>query len=452
MKKIIIIFLFLVFWIYWFTYIQAENTKKKELIKQEKIIKQKKIREEKIKILNNKLEILFKKYNKKSKIEQKEFYSRLIKLLNFYKIKYKNSDKIFLINIIFNKFVEKNNSIKLKKINFIKPKIIILKFTNNIIFNNKIIENNKENIKNNISVFIFRSSVDLKNSVIKDISKKIKNINPNILLFIDQEWGLINRYIDFENQDEINKFFIKNNNYLFLKNNLEKLSNKEIDIIRKIFPKQYWYFPSLEIIWKTYDKFKNKEKAKIFLNIIAFIRLQSLKNCWINTYGLVLDLNRWNPVISWNKRSFSKHLWKYKILVDSFINAWKNIEIILYAKHFPWHWDWSIDSHKWILNLWKKSDYLNENLDLFNYLLEKSWELQTWLMVWHIYISTRLKQKFKNIINISDFIITDDLAMMWYKKAKWKKIKNLFLSTDLIIDNKYNKLIILDTINISKIK
>ena len=447
MTKIIIIIMFF-FWIYGLNYIQAENIKKQEEIKKEK---ERQKRELQIKKLDNKLEILFKKYEKKSNIEQKEFYWKVLKSLSFYKKKYKDSNKMFLINIIINKFEEKYDSIKINKINFYKSKTLILKFTNNITSNNSIIEKNKKNIQDNISVFIFRNSVNLQNSVIKNISKKIKTINPKILLFIDQEWWLINRYIDFESTESINKFFIKKNNkYSFLQNNLNKLNDKQIKIIRNIFPTKYWYFPSLETIWKTYDKFEKKENAKIFLEIIAFIRLQSLKESWINTYWIVLDLNRWNPVISWNKRSFSKHLWKYKILVDAFLKAWKNTEILLYAKHFPWHWTWKIDSHKWILNLKNESKYLKENLELFDYFLNNSWKLQVWLMVWHIYISSDLQILFESIVKKADFILTDDLAMLWYKKAKWKKIKGLFFSTDSIINNK--KIIIVDTLNISKIK
>ncbi len=196
--------------------------------------------------------------------------------------------------------------------------------------------------------------------------------------------------------------------------------------------------------------FENKNHKKLFLEIISFIRLQSLKESWINTYWLVLDLNRWNPVISWNKRSFSKHLWKYKELVDAFIKAWKNTEIILYAKHFPGHWDWKIDSHKWILNLSKKIDYLKENINLFEYFLDKSGDLQVWLMVAHMYIWTSSKKYFEKVIKKADFILTDDLAMNGYKKASWKSIKNLFFTTDNIINSK--KLIIVDTVNISKIK
>lgn len=448
MRKIIILILVLFCLIYGFRYIQAENIKKQEEIKKEK---ERQNREFKIKRLDNKLEIFFKKYEKKSNIEQKEFYWRMLKSLFFYKRINKDSNKMFLINIIINKFEQKYDSIKINKTNFYKSKTLILKFTNNIVSNNLIIEKNKKNIENNISVFIFRSSIDLQNSIIKNISKKIKTINPKILLFIDQEWGLINRYIDFETKKDIDNFFIKNNNkYSFLQNNLDKLNEKQIKIIRNIFPKRYGYFPSLETIWKTYDKFKNKENAKRFLEIIAFIRLQSLKESWINTYWLVMDLNRWNPVISWNKRSFSKHLWKYKILVDSFLKAGKNTEILLYGKHFPWHWYWKIDSHKWILNLKNKTQYLKENLELFNYFLNNSWELETWLMVWHIYLSSEFQSLFNNIIKKSDFIITDDLAMKWYKQAKWKKIKDLFFSTDLIINN--DKLIIVDTVKISKIK
>lgn len=441
LKKIIIIGSFFLLWIFNFNYIEAEN--KKEIL-----LKQEKIKNNNIKILNNKLDKLILKINKKSNIEKKEFYKRLLIKLEKYNNKIWN--KKYLLDIIINRFTEELNKIKIKKISFNKSKTLILKFTNNDILNKKIIENNKNNIKNNISVFIFRKNYNLKNNIIKNISKKIKNINPEILLFIDQEWGLINRYIDFENKISVDKYFLLNNKFNFLETRLNSLSKKNINIIRNIFPKKYWYFPSLEKIWKTYDIFENKNDKKLFLEIIAFIRLQSLKESWINTYWLVLDLNRWNPVISWNKRSFSKHLWKYKELVDSFIKAWKSTEIILYAKHFPGHWDWKIDSHKWILNLWKKSEYLKENLELFNYFLENSWELQTGVMVAHIYLSSDLKQKFNNIIKKADFILTDDLAMMWYKKASWNKINNLFFSTDEIINK--NNLIIVDTVNISKIK
>ncbi len=157
-KKIIIICLLIIWWIFSFNYIEAENNK-------EILLKQEKIKNKNIKILKNKLDILTEKLNKKSNIEKKEFYSRLLIKLDKYKNKI--SDKKYLLDIIIKRFNKEYNTIKLEKINFIKSKSLILKFTNNDILNKKLIEKNREKIKNNISVFIFRQKYNLKNNIVK---------------------------------------------------------------------------------------------------------------------------------------------------------------------------------------------------------------------------------------------------------------------------------------------
>jgi hypothetical protein len=126
------------------------------------------------------LKKLFIKTNKQSKIEQKEFYNKLIikleKFVKKYKEKlnknletkfkniisggYKNKLKeinFFILDDILFKLKQKNNSIILSKINFKKSQTLILRFTNNSANNNKIIYDNKKNIENNLSVFIFRN-------------------------------------------------------------------------------------------------------------------------------------------------------------------------------------------------------------------------------------------------------------------------------------------------------
>ncbi len=414
--------------------------------KQEKINKNIEIKKDFSLYKKNLDKIFFKLEKNKTKQEQKYIYEKLIKILE----KIKNNKNKDLIDILKKEKIKKNNFIKIKKLKIFRHNTKILKFSRN--WNIKkvldnFIKNNKKNLVS--SVFIFKQKENLSKKNINFITKTLKKYNKNILIFIDQEWWLINRYVDFESKNDIEKFFSKNK-YSYLKNRFEKITKKDLSIIRTIFPKKYWYFPSLWKIWKTYDLFKDKKTKKIFLEIIAFIRLQTLKNNWINTYWLVADLNRWNPVITWNSRSFSKHLWKYKELANAFLKASRKTWVILYLKHFPGHWDWKIDSHLWILNLYWKEKYLKENMDLFNYFFENWKNLSIWLMVGHMYINKKLEKNFGKIVKKSSFLLTDDLAMAWFKKAKNKKFKNLFFTTNYILKKPH--LIIVDTKNIAKIK
>lgn len=67
-----------------------------------------------------------------------------------------------------------------------------------------------------------------------------------------------------------------------------------------------------------------------------------------------------------------------------------------------------------------------------------------------MYIPKKLEKNFEQILEKSDFLLTDDLAMQGYKQAKNKKIKNLFFTTNKIFSKK--NLIIVDTKNFAKIK
>lgn len=103
-KKIIIIVFLIYLWIFSFNYIEAENQK-------EELLKQEKIKNNNIKILNNKLDKLILKINKKSNIEKKEFYKRLLIKLEKYNNKIWN--KKYLLDIIINRFTEELNKIKI---------------------------------------------------------------------------------------------------------------------------------------------------------------------------------------------------------------------------------------------------------------------------------------------------------------------------------------------------
>jgi len=61
------------------------------------------------------------------------------------------------------------------------------------------LESRRQEIENIESVFIFRNwSTDLPGYQIASITKKLLEINPELLIFIDQEGWLINRYVEFD--------------------------------------------------------------------------------------------------------------------------------------------------------------------------------------------------------------------------------------------------------------
>lgn len=314
---------------------------------------------------------------------------------------------------------------------------IILTFDNSFEYNLNLIDNNKNIIKNSFSIFLFRKDKNLDFDLLKQSIKEIKKINPNINIYIDQEWWLINRYKDFSS---INYDFYLQNDYIY--NKYKKLNSKDKKILENTFSNEY--FPSMKNIYLSYKNISNKNK-KNFLDIIAFIRLQNLSDIGINTHWLVLDLDNWNPVISWYDRSFSNNIDDYKILVDSYIWASKLTWTMLYAKHFPWHWEGDVDSHKNILVYDNNYNYLTKNIELFDYFLNNN-KSKRWIMVGHMYLPNKIKKTFLNSINSADFILTDDLAMNWYKNSwSYNNDKMFFSTIELLKTN--NIFIKVDTTN-----
>ncbi len=390
--------------------------------------------------LSKKVDIIFQRVDGRSFSQQERFCASFKRIIWERLIVIKDKKKLDLLLFIEGKVDEKyrfykgqeKKRIEKEKLKITKHTTLILKFWRN--GNHKaILEKNKQKIQKNQSVFLFKVGNDLTRKDIIFITWEIKKINPEVLIFIDQEWGWINRYVEFENAEQINKY----------------LSQSQIDIkIKSIFPKKYWYFPSLKKIGEFYDTLETNKDKKYFLEKIAFIRLDTLKQQGINTYGLVLDLDRWNPVISWNARSLSRHVWKYKQLVDAFALAEKLTGVSLYFKHYPWHGAGKVDSHKWILNLIWQEKYLEENLELFHYAL---WKVpNSGLMVAHAYIPDSFKNKFMKWIQKAAFLLTDDLGMQWYKQSHGRQKQTVFFSTDQII--KHNNLIIVDSIQVAGIK
>jgi hypothetical protein len=139
---------------------------------------------------NTNLEKLFLQIEKKPLISQKNIYKKYIKQLNFVLTK-KNYQPYFEeINSIKKQFEIKEKLIlkKLneKKININSHNTLILKFNNWINIDNYI-QKNKTKISTSDSVFIFREKYNISSKNMKIITKKLKEINPNILIFIDQE-------------------------------------------------------------------------------------------------------------------------------------------------------------------------------------------------------------------------------------------------------------------------
>ncbi len=228
------------------------------------------------------------------------------------------------------------------------------------------IQSLKDKIILSNNVFLFRSKQDLTLSEIQEITKNIKEINPKIIIFIDQEGWEIYRYIDFPSTLELQTIL----DSFFIQVRLQSMTSESQDIFRKLFDTQkLYYFPSLQQLWRSYDLISDTGSKKHFLECAAYIRMKSLKQAWINSYGLILDLDYGNPVISWYDRSFSSDIQNYKNFIDALTLSAEINEIIIYGKHYPGHWDGEIDSHKWILDISSFPEYTQKNLDLFDYFL-----------------------------------------------------------------------------------
>ncbi len=305
---------------------------------------------------------------------------------------------------------------------------MILKFWN-ATNNSEYIFNNSQKILDSNSVFIFRESENITSKNMKKITWEIKNISPNILIFTDQEWGQINRFISFENGFSLEEY----TNYLYVYFRYNALDSQEKESLKKLFWNSQ-YFPPMWNIWNYYKNISQKNK-QTFLEIITFIQLKNLQNHGINTHWFIADLDIWNPVISWLNRSFSSNILDYFSLIDAYIEASKVTWVVLYAKHFPGHGAGKIDSHNDILDYSQNTQYVENNLLVFEYFLENTKLLWKWIMVGHMYLDKNIWEKFHNIINNSDFIITDDLAMQWFKKIKNIPENKIFSTQEILQKN-----------------
>lgn len=291
-----------------------------------------------------------------------------------------------------------------------------------------LVDQNQKDIASFDNIFIFRYKNDLSRSQVKILTDEIKKLNPKARIFTDQEGWLINRFKEFEGEYTLWKM-MKDNFYV------NKYYNElSADIKWKLHKKISWrpYFMSMEEIWDLYEWLPVWEQDS-FLKFMAYYRLESLRNAWLNTAPLVVDLDYWNPVISWYNRSFGKDKNSYIEFWKHFVDAAHRLEMSIYLKHFPGHWKGSIDTHTWVLT-YTKGDlpYIKKNMEVFDEIIKyaNSKNVEIWAMVWHFVLPDEYKYKFYSILSKVDFIITDDLAMKWY--IEWKKQKlseNQFFST-----------------------
>lgn len=306
--------------------------------------------------------------------------------------------------------------------------------TLSIVFSNNNIEAKireySEKIKSTQSIFIFRDSANLSRENMKLAVFRIRELNDDTFIFTDQEWGQVIRYHDFDLS--YTRDSILDDPYIQLRKSL--LSKSEFENFLALFPTWNTYFPSLYQVGSLYDSY-TPESAKIMLEMFAYMRLESHKVLWINTYGLVADLSRGNPSITPLGRSFSKHISKYEVFLEAFAKASRETWVLVYLKHFPWVGVWSVDSHNGILDLRNSEEELSENMEVFAYAQGVFWEQPLWAMVWHVIVPDSLKGRFNEIAWDFDFLISDDLGMQGYLQATGKNFNSWFFSTDVLKDS-----------------
>lgn len=384
---------------------------------------------------NLQLESLITEIEHKPLLDQKKIYSKYIKKLDFslstQKYKKYHNNIVYVKNIFIDQLNEVQEKIDKNKSSIQSHNTLILKFNNWMNIDNYI-EKNKSKIQDTQSVFLFREKHNISSKKMKIITSQLKIINPNILIFIDQEGGFINRFVSFEGGFSMKNY--ESDPFIFQRYNF--LTAPEKITVSELFGKKY-YFPSMKNIWKSYKKI-SKENKKNFLEIVTYIQLKNLQNHWINTHGIIGDLDLWNPVISWLSRSFSDNVLDYFHLIDAYMVASEQTQMFLYLKHFPWHGSGKVDSHKWILDYSHNTSYVKENLVVFEYFLWKKTNISRWIMVGHMFLDKNISDRFHEILGKSDFIITDDLAMRWYASVKNIPNEKIFTTKEL---DKYSNLI-----------
>lgn len=304
-----------------------------------------------------------------------------------------------------------------------------------------IIEKNSDKIKLSDNIFIFKNNATWRFSASQMFytSNKLKLLNKKIRIFIDQEGWLVNRFNDFDDKNTFENYI---NSNLSLRFKYAILEDNTKNLITNSF-KNRTTFISMNSVWEIFYSINknNTTERNRFLDFITFFRLYTLYKNWINTHWIVTDLDKSNPVISWLKRSFSDNINDYVNLWKYFVKNARILWMSLYLKHFPGHWRWNIDTHKWILEYSdNKNDkkYIVNNMRVFEtimYNAHKSW-VEIWIMSAHVLLPDSIKNKYLQILNKADYIMTDDLWMWAYLKLKDKVFENKFFSTNEFIDNK----------------
>ncbi|MDA9129141.1 hypothetical protein N9J72_01545 [Candidatus Gracilibacteria bacterium] len=318
--------------------------------------------------------------------------------------------------------------------NFTNHNTLSLSFNNSNI--DQVILQNSEALQNSQSIFVFRDSVNLSRTSIQKVVDEIQKIQANILIFIDQEGGQINRYQDFDTL--YTREDILNDSFMQVRKN--KLSEQEYTLFLSLFPNGGVYFPSLYQVGSLYDSF-SKESANIMLEMFAYMRLKSHVDLGINTYGLMTDLSRGNPSITPLGRSFSKHSNKYMLFLDAFAIASRETGVLVYLKHFPGVGLGVVDSHNGVLDLRNNESELQENMKLFEYARQTFGDFPLGVMLGHVIVPNTLESDFTEIAQSFDFMITDDLGMQGYLGATGKTFQDGFFSIDEL-QNSENLLIL----------
>lgn len=305
-------------------------------------------------------------------------------------------------------------------------------------------------LKKTPAVFIKREGDGLlSKEQMQKMSTRILFYNSTIRIMTDQEWGKVRRYKDFDvNISNPKNKYLQNEWYKKRKNCLTPQISRMVETL--FTWKEPEIFPSLKEVWDMYRKLSDPWQKKAYLDYISYLRLLTIKNAGLNTYGFVCDLDRGNPAISGLWRSFSSSANEYLEFATSLLRNAEELGMGIYLKHFPGH-GIGVDTHKQILqfeNSEKHSNYLKENMELFVRLL-RLWKVlgvEMWLMVGHMIIPKKsvdwkkdFLDWFTDCVSKADYIITDDLFMQWHKSVDSSSFRqDYFYTTELVLNKSKN--------------
>lgn len=369
----------------------------------------------------------------------------LIWVLNSQKQNLQQSTKEYeIINSVISWITKEDKKDIWPKLNNNISNIVLSPDMTNEKINNLLIDN-RELISSNDNIFIFRKDDNISLQQMTYTTKKIYELNPHIRIFVDQEWWLVNRYNIFDKTNTLDSYLREDET---LKKKYDKLEDRTKNSITSALKWRTTFF-SAKKAWEIYNKLESVSEKKEFLDFISYFQLYSTVKAWINTYWLILDLDYWNPAISWNQRTFTKNKDDMILYWNYFASNAKDLWINLYLKHYPWHWAWKIDTHSWILEYTtNNNEYLQDNIWVFESVI-KTWKdfwVNVWLMIGHIVLPLEYKNRFLWNLWEVDFILTDDLWMWAYKITKDKEYNDKFFTTKELL-NYWNVIEVSTTIN-----